>query len=87
MNKAVEDIDKPPPKKDGSYIFGLFIEGARYDPGTKQLEDSYPKEMFSVMPVVWCRAYVFVEGKKEKGIYQCPVYKTVFRGPTFVFRC
>ena len=25
------------------------------------------------------------EGKEEKGIYQCPVYKTEMRGATYVF--
>jgi len=28
---AAEDVTSTPPKKDGSYIFGLFVEGARYD--------------------------------------------------------
>jgi len=69
ISKTAEEIDKPPPKKDGAYIFGMFVEGARYDSGTKILEESYPKEMFCVMPVMWCRAYVFIEGKKDKGVY------------------
>jgi dynein heavy chain len=45
-----------PPKKDGAYIFGLFVEGARYDFINRVLEDSLPKQMFSLVPVVWCKA-------------------------------
>merc|ERR1719337_483874 len=44
------EITAPPPKRDGAYIFGLFVEGARYDYNTKQLEDSLPKQMFSLVP-------------------------------------
>jgi len=83
--KAAEEIDTVPPKNEGAYIFGMFVEGARYDLNNKVIEESHPKEMFSIVPVIWCKAYIFVEGRPEKFIYQCPVYKTVFRGPTYVF--
>ena len=33
-----------------------------------------------------CRAaLVPQDGKEEKGVYQCPVYKTENRGATYVF--
>lgn len=41
--------------------------------------------MFSIVPVVWCKAYVYDPLKVDKNVYICPVYKTVFRGPTIVF--
>ena len=51
-----------------------------------QLEESLPKKQFSVVPVVNCRAALLpAEGKEEKGVYQCPVYKTETRGATYVF--
>ena len=38
------------------------------------------------MPVVNCRAQLIpIDGKEEKGVYQCPVYKTEQRGATYVF--
>jgi len=86
------EITAPPPKRDGAYIFGLFVEGARYDYNTKQLEDSLPKQMFSLVPVIWCRATLIQEGKvtkfgwsHDRTVYVCPVYKTCFRLRQFVF--
>lgn len=70
-------------KRDGAYVFGLQVEGARWDPNNG-LEESEPKKNFSVVPVVLCRA-VMVSDKEEKGIYICPVYKTEMRGKTYVF--
>lgn len=91
-SKAAEEVDAVPAKRDGAYIFGLFVEGARYDFNSRQLEDSLPKQMFSLVPVVWCRAILIQEGKvkvfgmsHDRGIYVCPVYKTCFRLRQFVF--
>jgi len=37
--------------------------------------------MFSVIPVVYCKAVpVVVDAKEDKSIYICPVYKTEDRG-------
>jgi len=90
--KAAEEVDSGPAKRDGAYIFGLFVEGARYDFNTRQLEDSLPKQMFSLVPVVWAKAVLIQEGKVRKfghaldrGTYICPVYKTCFRLRQFVF--
>jgi dynein heavy chain, axonemal len=82
--KTIEEIDVVP--KDGAYVFGFILEGARWDPGMGMLDESKPKEMFSVIPVVFCRAAVIpAEGKEDKSLYQCPAYKTEDRGSTYVF--
>merc|ERR1712167_259857 len=39
--------------EDGCYIYGMFLEGARYDPAVKSLVDPRPKELFSVMPPIY----------------------------------
>lgn len=79
-----EQIDNAP--RDGAYIYGLVLEGARWDSNTGQLDESRPKEMFSLMPVVYCKAQlVNGEGKEEKGYYYCPCYATEDRGKTYVF--
>lgn len=75
-----------PPVKEGAYVFGLQVEGARWEPAVGQLEESAPKKAYSVVPVVNCRAVPLVpDGKEDKGVYQCPVYKTEARGATYVF--
>lgn len=50
------------------------------------VEESKPKEMFSVIPVVYCKALSLPpEGKEDKTVYQCPAYKTEDRSATYVF--
>lgn len=73
------------PVKEGAYVFGFQVEGARWDAAVGQLEDSRPKKQFSVMPVVNCRAVMITDNKEDKSVYQCPVYKTANRGNTYVF--
>jgi len=42
-----------------------------------QLDESFPKRAYSVVPVINCRAVpLAAPGKEDKGVYQCPVYKT-----------
>lgn len=83
LKKMYFDADLPT-CREGAYVFGLQIEGARWDL-SGGLEESEPKKQFSVVPVVNCKAYQRPENKEEKGIYPCPVYKTGKRGATYVF--
>jgi dynein heavy chain len=71
--------------KDGAYISGLYVQGARWDLAGNMLERSKPKEMFSKMPVINVKAITSDKLDVSQGYYVCPTYKTVFRGPTFVF--
>jgi dynein heavy chain len=74
-----------PPVKEGAYVFGFQVEGARWESAVGQLEESLPKRAFSVVPVVNCRAAPVGDNKEDKGLYMCPVYKTTNRGNTYVF--
>ena len=47
-----EQVDGPP--KDGVYIHGLFLEGARWDDKLGALDDSRPKQLSCKMPVRSC---------------------------------
>jgi len=67
--------------EDGVYIFGLFLEGARWDKGVKSLVDPRPKELFSPIPII----HMLPERNRstpQSGIYRCPVYKILTRTGT-----
>jgi dynein heavy chain len=82
--KSVDDIETV--GKDGAYVIGFILDGARWDLALGQLEEARPKEMYSVLPVVYCKALLIpTEGKEDKSLYQCPCYKTEDRGSTYVF--
>jgi dynein heavy chain len=84
--KLYWDPEFQQPPKEGAYIFGFQVEGARWDTALGQLEESYPKKQFSVVPVINCRSLpIPSDGREEKNVYQCPVYKTETRGATYVF--
>ena len=44
-NEEKTDITKAP--EDGVYIFGLFVEGCRWDERKEALEESQPKILFT----------------------------------------
>jgi len=59
---------------DGVFIYGLFLEGARYDREAELLQPSKPGVMFEELPPVHFQPAVGHKPAKED--YQCPVYKT-----------
>jgi dynein heavy chain, axonemal len=72
--------------RDGAYITGVFIQGSRWDAQSGILERSKPKEMFFKMPIINVKALAADKADiNTGGYYICPAYKTVFRGPTYVF--
>jgi len=70
--------------KDGSYIWGLSMEGARWDSGGGTVNTSNPKEMFCEMPVMLAKA-IPVDKAEYKDTFMCPVYKIQSRGADYVF--
>jgi len=84
--------------RDGAYVGGGSMMGARWDVGNNSVEKSKPKELFCVMPIISVKGVSTEKGgdfphqlvnKKEwtkfKGYFMCPCYKTEMRGPTIVF--
>jgi dynein heavy chain len=71
--------------KEGAYVDGLYMEGARWDEKAGVLEESIPKELFARMPVIQIKA-VTSDKAETKDMYECPVYTTKDRGPTFIFK-
>lgn len=66
-------IAKPP--IDGVYIYGLFVDGARWDRKAGNLEEQFFKILYDVLPVVWLKPIERVK-LQEKGRYKSPLYKT-----------
>lgn len=58
--KTPEQIEAP--SREGAFIHGLTLEGARWDDKTGQLEDSRPKELLCPMPVMLVR-----QGDEQRG--------------------
>merc|ERR1712046_414953 len=77
-----EAIDVP--ARDGAYINGLEMQGARWELQAGMIDRSKPKEMFCMMPVINVRA-VLIDKADKNNVYMCPLYKTTQRGPTYVF--
>ncbi|CAF1004056.1 unnamed protein product, partial [Didymodactylos carnosus] len=80
--KTREELGGAP--REGAYVHGLYMEGARWDTQTGQLSEARLKELTPMMPVVFVKA-IPVDRRETKNIYECPVYKTKQRGPTFVW--
>ncbi|OWK14401.1 hypothetical protein Celaphus_00001574 [Cervus elaphus hippelaphus] len=80
--KNREDMTAPP--REGSYVYGLFMEGARWDTQLGVIAEARLKELTPAMPVIFIKA-IPVDRMETKNIYECPVYKTRIRGPTYVW--
>uniref|UniRef100_A0A8C2YH93 Dynein axonemal heavy chain 9 n=1 Tax=Coturnix japonica TaxID=93934 RepID=A0A8C2YH93_COTJA len=80
--KNREDFASPP--REGAYIHGLFMEGARWDAQTGIITDARLKELTPAMPVIFIKA-IPADKQDTRSMYPCPVYKTRQRGPTYVW--
>lgn len=81
--KQPEEVEQA--NREGSYIHGLTMEGARWDMNAMAVAQSLPKEMFCPMPVLLAKA-IPVEKAEFKDTFMCPVYKVQMRGATYVFK-
>uniref|UniRef100_A0A4W3HQF7 Dynein heavy chain 9, axonemal n=1 Tax=Callorhinchus milii TaxID=7868 RepID=A0A4W3HQF7_CALMI len=80
--KNREDFSSPP--REGAYVHGLYMEGARWDTQVGIITDSRLKELTPAMPVIFIKA-IPVDKQDTRNMYPCPVYKTPQRGPTYVW--
>uniref|UniRef100_A0A8C0E5M4 Dynein axonemal heavy chain 9 n=1 Tax=Balaenoptera musculus TaxID=9771 RepID=A0A8C0E5M4_BALMU len=80
--KNREEFRSPP--REGAYIHGLFMEGARWDAQAGIITEGKLKELTPPMPVLLLKA-IPADKQDCRRIYPCPVYKTRQRGPTYVW--
>jgi dynein heavy chain len=78
-NMSYQDVTEKP--DDGCYIYGMFLEGARWDSKKHIISQPRPKELYSDFPLMHL---VPVTDRKvpTTGIYNCPLYKVVSRRGT-----
>ncbi|CAD8156782.1 unnamed protein product [Paramecium pentaurelia] len=75
-----QDIEEKP--EDGCYIFGISLEGIRWDYKKHYITHPRQKELYSELPLVWLLPCIEKEYPKDLVIYQCPLYKVVSRAGT-----
>jgi hypothetical protein len=66
--QKIQEIDLP--AREGAYITGLSLQGARWDAQTGSVERSRPREMFCAMPVMLVRA-VAAEKADAQARFMC----------------
>jgi len=76
----VDGSDLTVAPEEGCYIYGLFIEGCRWDFDEETLTKSIPKQLYSQMPPVLLTPEV--ERQVPPGCYNCPIYKVLSRKGT-----
>ncbi|KAH8413286.1 hypothetical protein KR009_009673 [Drosophila setifemur] len=64
--------------EDGVFVYGIYLEGARWDRTGRYLAESRPRELFDTMPVIWLKPLKRVD-LPERHNYLCPLYKTAER--------
>ncbi|DBA02677.1 TPA: hypothetical protein N0F65_010502 [Lagenidium giganteum] len=79
MSKDKEAYTVSPPY--GVYVYGLFMEGARFDRKGMMMAESIPNELFDRMPAIWLKP-MKREAYKPEDVYECPLYKTSIRAGT-----
>lgn len=58
--------------------------GARWDSSSGLLSEAVLKELTPAMPVLYIRA-IPTDQQDVKNTYECPVYRTKLRGPTYIW--
>jgi len=75
MKEPRQALDQGNKPDFGVYTYGLFLEGSRWDMETMVLGESKPKELHTLVPVIWMRPWVTKEIPVYRN-YRCPLYKT-----------
>lgn len=86
-------LDRPQEKdelkrgpEEGVYIYGLYLDGCKWDKTKERLVDSDPKVLYASLPVIHIGAVLSANKRSAATeLYACPLYKTPKRtGLNFV---
>jgi dynein heavy chain len=76
--------------KEGVYVHGLFIDGARWDKGNGTLTESEPKKLFANLPVLHVTVMTkpLMKEKRDalggdRQLYDAPCYRYPLRNDRF----
>ena len=56
-------------------MYGLFIEGASWDPKNEVLKEAEDRELFATCPTIYFKSIKLSEASNEN-VYETPLYKT-----------
>eukprot|EP00753_Platysulcus_tardus_P001934 PLAT11596.26.p1 GENE.PLAT11596.26~~PLAT11596.26.p1 ORF type:complete len:1497 (+),score=952.09 PLAT11596.26:361-4491(+) len=65
------------PPEDGVIVYGMQLEGARWDEHAGQLAEALPRQSYAPMPPVHLLPHR--DARSKGAVYRCPVYKTSVR--------
>ena len=75
LDREKEELTKGP--YDGVFVYGLYMDGARWERDDRLVEDQHPGELYCKMPVIHFLPSEDYETSPND--YSCPVYKTSVR--------
>lgn len=78
-NRKFTDVTEKP--DGGCLVYGMYLEGCKWDDRTHKLNESDPKKLFVELPL--CHFKPIQDRVVPKtGLYNCPVYKVLSRTGT-----
>ena len=69
------------PPSSGVFVYGLYMEGGRFDRSLMCLQESLPRQIQDPMPCVWLKPVIASE-YNPVSVYDCPLYRTSARAGT-----
>jgi dynein heavy chain len=82
MDPNVVGEDHKSPPKDGCFVTGLFMAGARWNKDERVIADSFNRVLYDKMPVIHLKPIIEAEIPTDRAEYVCPVYNTSERRGT-----
>lgn len=68
---------EPAQPESGCNVYGLFMDGARWDDADGVIAESFPKVLFVGLPFIYLLPFVpSLELSAKMSVYPCPLYKT-----------